>query len=142
MAKKITQEAEAILTVNADFAKKSMEELRKEAESLRKQFKAASDAGDKELAQKLNRELNKVTGSMRSLKTRAENVEAAMKNLDKATPKELNKTIKAITAELNSGRIARGSREWDILVDKLKQTKEALSEVNQEMSAVKPASNI
>ncbi len=138
MAKKNTHEAEAVLTVNAGQAQKTMEELREEAELLKKQFKAAADAGDKELAGKLNNDLVKVQKSMQKLRTKTENIEAAMKSLDKATPKELQKTIRLITSELNSGKIERGSREWDILVNKLKLTKEELAKVNQQMSAVKP----
>ena len=105
MAKKNTHEAEAVLTVNAGQAQKTMEELREEAELLKKQFKAAADAGDKELAGKLNNDLVKVQKSMQKLRTKTENIEAAMKSLDKATPKELQKTIRLITSELNSGKM-------------------------------------
>lgn len=138
MSQKITHEAEAILTVNAEFAKKSMEDLRKESERLKKALKEAEDAGDKALAQQLTRQINAVNGSMKSLKTNADNIEAALKSIDKATPKELQKAIRAITHELNSGRIERGSREWDMLTEKLKLTKKELASVKKQMESIKP----
>jgi hypothetical protein len=39
----------------------------------------------------------------------------ALANLDKSTPNELQRTLRELTRELNSGKIERGSKEWDEL---------------------------
>ena len=48
----------------------------------------------------------------------------------------MRKTIKQLTDELNSGKIERGSKEWNTLTGAIREAKEALRNVNNELSAV------
>ena len=52
--------------------------------------------------------------------------------MDKQTPKELQKTIRQINAELNSGAVKRGSEEWDAYTEALKSAKKELQEIRKQ----------
>ena len=52
-----------------------------------------------------------------------------MKNLSTATPKELRKTLAAINKELNSGNVARGSKEWQMYNQQLVRVKAELAKI-------------
>ena len=47
----------------------------------------------------------------------------ALANLDKSTPNELQRTLRELTRELNSGKIKRGSKEWSALTEAIRSTK-------------------
>lgn len=126
--------AEVVLKCNSEDYKRTYEDNIAKAKALRKALADAYSAGDARKVIEVNKELQKTNATIQRMRTNASNVEAAMRNLDKATPKELHRALKAINAELSSGRVERGSKEWDTYVDKLKAVKRQLSEVNAEMS--------
>lgn len=128
------QEAEVTLRVNSKEARQKLEELETQAAELRKKFAQAFKDGDTRAVDKINRELSKVNKEMNSMRTNAANIRAAMTRLDRATPKELQRTIKLVNAELNSGRVVRGSKEWDSYIAKLRQTQAELKKVKAEIS--------
>ena len=126
--------AEVVLKCNSEDYKRTYEDNIAKAKALRKALADAYSAGDARKVIEVNKELQKTNATIQRMRTNASNVEAAMRNLDKATPKELHRALKAINAELSSGRVERGSKEWDTYVNKLKAVKRQLSEVNAEMS--------
>lgn len=126
--------AEVVLKCNSEDYKRTYEDNITKAKALRKALADAYSAGDARKVIEVNKELQKTNATIQRMRTNASNVEAAMRNLDKATPKELHRALKAINAELSSGRVERGSKEWDTYIDKLKAVKRQLSEVNAEMS--------
>lgn len=126
--------AEVVLRCNSEDYKRTYEDNIAKAKALRKALADAYSAGDARKVIEVNKELQKTNATIQRMRTNASNVEAAMRNLDKATPKELHRALKAINAELSSGRVERGSKEWDAYIDKLKAVKRQLSEVNAEMS--------
>lgn len=126
--------AEVVLKCNSEDYKRTYEDNIAKAKALRKALADAYSAGDARKVIEVNKELQKTNATIQRMRTNASNVEAAMRNLDKATPKELQRALKAINAELSSGRVERGSKEWDTYIDKLKAVKRQLSEVNAEMS--------
>lgn len=126
--------AEVVLKCNSEDYKRTYEDNIAKAKALRKALADAYSAGDARKVIEVNKELQKTNATIQRMRTNASNVEAAMRNLDKATPKELHRALKAINAELSSGRVERGSKEWDTYIDKLKAVKRQLSEVNAEMS--------
>ena len=68
------------------------------------------------------------------MRTNAANIKAAMVRLNEASPRDLQKTIKYINSELNSGRVKRGSDEWKYYIARLKETQSELRNVKKEMA--------
>lgn len=120
------------LKINNQDAINRMNELETKAKQLRKDFADAYGKGNQAEVKKINKELQAVNKEMERQRTNAGNIRAAMQQLDRATPKELQKTIRAINAELNYGRVVRGSKEWDVYIAKLKEVKAELKKVQAE----------
>lgn len=127
------KEAEVILKVNSKQAEEKFRTLEEKAKSLRSKLADAFRSGDTRGIDDINKELKKVNREIDRMRTNAANIKAAMVRLDQATPKELQRVIRLINEELSSGRVKRGSAEWDDYVAKLKEAKTELQKVKQEM---------
>ncbi|WP_289289396.1 MULTISPECIES: phage tail tape measure protein [Muribaculaceae] len=136
MASNIQKDAEINLKVNSQDSEQTIERLEKRAKELRKRFAEATRLGDTKGIDDTVKALNKVNRELDKNRTNAQKVEAAMKDLDKATPKELRRTISLINSELNSGRVVRGSKEWDAYIAKLRATQSELQRVNTQISGL------
>lgn len=130
------QTAKVTVEINDRQAEEKLKNLERKATDLRAKFARATEIGDTKGVQRLNKEITRVNGQIDKLRTRAAGVRAAMQNLDKATPNELRRALKLINQELNSGRVARGSREWNAYVAKLREVKGELRKVQVEMNGV------
>lgn len=129
------------LHVNDNDAKENIEQLRKKVEELNQQRKTAeqvlkdsssTDAQRKramETIKKINSELKKSTRELERSENRVEALTEGLRRMDKQTPKELQKTIRQINAELNSGAVQRGSEQWDAYTEALKSAKKELQEI-------------
>lgn len=126
------QQAEVTLKVNSKEAQEKLEGLKKRAAQLREEFADAFKRGDTRAIDKATKELRKVNKEMDSMRTNAANIRAAMVRLNEATPRELQRTIKRINEELNSGRVKRGSEEWNAYIEKLKAARRELKLLRQE----------
>ena len=132
------------LHVNDKDAKENIEQLRKKVEELNRQKQQAeqvlsdkhsTDAQRKravEILQKVNSELRKSTRELERSENRVEALTNGLRRMDKQTPKELQKTIRQINAELNSGAVKRGSEEWDAYTEALKSAKKELQEIRKQ----------
>lgn len=127
------QEAEVILKVNSEQTRKEFEALEKKSEELRKKFAEAFKNGDTRGIRELNRELTATNRQMDRLRLESQNIRAAMSRLNEASPKELQRTIKLINTELNSGRVKRGSKEWDYYIAQLRKARTELESVRNEI---------
>lgn len=127
------QEAEVILKINDQQSRDKLDQLEAKAKSLRQQFADAFKKGDVRGVNDINRELQRTNREMNNLRTNAANIRAAMVRMSDATPRELRRTIKMINDELNSGRVRRGSKEWDSYIEKLHEVQAELRKVNAEM---------
>ena len=127
------QEAEVILKVNSKEARQKLEKLESKAADLREQFADAFRKGDTRGIDNINKQLQKVNKEINNMRTNAANIRAAMVRLDEASPRDLQRTIKMINNELNSGRVKRGTKEWNDYVEKLKEVQAELSKVKKEM---------
>ena len=99
---------------------------------------SASKKDRNEAAEKLRsvtRELNAKNKELRLSVTRMETMETVLRRLDKATPKQLRATIKELNAELNSGRVERGSEEWNAYTEAIKTARGELKKLNDEQRA-------
>ncbi len=120
--------ANIILTVNGKQAQKMLISLEKDAQRLEKNILKAATAGDKASMRKLQRELNTTKKTMDQLRGTAFNVDNVLRRLDKASPRELNKTLKLLQQQLNG--IERGSAAWTAHTAKIKAVKAELAKVN------------
>lgn len=144
---KITQTAEVDVFLNGEQAKNEMNRLQAEAKRLQKELvdlrKKSKQSGEdlSEDIKKVEKEYKETQKSIKALQTSMQNIREAMGQLDQLTPKELQKTIKTITREMNSGRIQRGSAQWDYLTKALRRVKEEASKVKEEMSEARSLSD-
>ena len=124
--------ANVVLTVNGKQAQKMLTQLEKDAKRLERGISKAATAGDKATMKKLQRELNSTRKMMEQLKGTAFNVDNVLRRLDKASPKELNKTLKQLQQQLNG--IQRGTKAWDAHVAKIKAVKAELQRINSTLA--------
>ncbi len=123
------------LVINSEQATKKLEEINAKLETARQKKQAAFERGDAKGLQVYTKEVRRLEREQRNLQTRSEGVAKVLKNLDRATPKELRRTIKEINKELNSGAVERGSKEWQTLTGALQQCNAELRAINEEQSA-------
>lgn len=123
--------AQVVLTVNGKQAQKMLATLQREAQQLEKKIAKASTAGDKATMKKLQRDLTQTNKLIQQMQGSSATVEQVLRRLDKASPKELNKTLKQLQRELNG--IQRGTKAWDAHVAKIKAVKAELQKVNATM---------
>lgn len=123
------------LIVNSDQAKAKLDELNTKLDTMKKKREDALNRGDSKALSVYTREVSKIEKEIQRTETRAQGMAKALANLDKSTPNELQRTLRELTRELNSGKIERGSKEWDVLTEAIRETKDALREVNEEMAA-------
>ncbi len=126
-----TSTANVVLSVNGKQAQQMLSSLEKDAKRLEKQIEKAAKAGDKATMKKLQRELNATQRTMEQLKGSAATCEQVLHRLEKATPRELNKTLKQLKNELNG--IERGTAAWDAQIEKIKAVKREIDNVNSAM---------
>jgi len=130
-----TSTANVILSVNGRQAQKMLSQLEKDARRLEKQLAKAAAAGDKATMKKLQRELNSTKRMMDQLKGSSASVDATLRRLDKASPKELNKALKLLQQQLNG--IQRGTPAWDAHIAKIRMVKAELQKVNATLATQK-----
>lgn len=127
------------LLVNSEQAAKRLDDLKSRLVTIKQKKDEAFEKGDATAFALYSKEMAKTQRDIAKVETKAQTLTRALHNLDKATPKELRKTIKQLTDELNSGKIQRGSKEWNTLTGAIREAKEALRNVNNELSAVDKA---
>ena len=130
-----TSTANVVLSVNGKQAQQMLSTLEKDAKRLEKQIAAAAKAGDKATMKKLQRELNNTNRLIDQLKGSSASVDATLRRLDKASPKELNKALKLLQQQLNG--IQRGTPAWDSHIAKIRMVKAELQKVNATLATQK-----
>lgn len=128
----IQQTATVEVQVNGEQAKNELQSLEKYAASLKDRIADAYNAGDTKKMKELEKELKKTNSQLRTMRTNAVNIDEVMQNLSSAGPKELQKTLKAINKELESGRIKRGSQDWNEYQAKLKLVNAEIRKIKSE----------
>lgn len=123
-----TSTANVVLSVNGKQAQQMLSTLQREASNLEKKIAKAATAGDKATMRKLQRELSNTNRMINQLQGSAASADQVLRRLDKASPKELNKTLKTLQSQLNG--IQRGTAAWDAHVAKIKAVKTELQKVN------------
>ena len=123
------------LIVNSEQAKKKLDEINQKLDVAKKKKHDAFLVGDAKGIEVYSKEIKKLETQLKNAQTRGETIAKTLKNLDKATPNELKATIREVTKELNSGKVARGSQEWEKLNDALRECKGELKKIKAESKA-------
>ena len=133
----INDTASIFLRVNGEDAKKKFDEVKAKVADLKNQLKEASKAGDFRQVEELRKQLRPAVKEMDGMLLNIGRIDAAMKNLSLQTPKELRRTMQLINAEMNSGAIEVGSKEWKEYEEQLKKVKARYKELMDAQKEVK-----
>ena len=128
------------LIVNSEQARKRLDELKTKLEHIRTKRQEAFEKGDSQAFTLYSKELRKVEREMERTETKAATMTRALENLDKSAPNELKRTLRELQKELNSGKVQRGSAEWQALTKAIRETNAALTDVNRELRETQRAS--
>jgi len=135
---------EVVLRVNGTDAMKKIEELNKRLKTAREnkeQLEAAHSKGEtwsdkeKKSLARYTKEIEAAERQLKNMHARGEEVRRTLNNLGGANLKDLSRTLKSMQAALNSGKVARGSKEWDTLTAAIRRTKEEIAKVRDEQKA-------
>ena len=128
----INEKATVEVQVNGQQARQELNQLREYATNLSAALEKAYEAGDKKQIKALTKELKFVNSQMKTLQRTSVDIDKVMNNLSTTGPKELRQTLKAINAELSSGRVQRGSEEWAKYAKAARQVNEELKKIKVE----------
>ena len=126
-----TTKATAVLSVNGDQAKSEIPKIKKLIVDLEVAVNNAAKAGNKPLLKNLKKELKEARKQLKDFESAAHAADYVMRNLDKATPKQLSAALRQLKKELND--IDRGSKAWDEHIRKIKRVQTELDRVNKQM---------
>lgn len=129
----INANATVTLTVNGKQAQDMLDNLKKKSQDLEKAIEDAAKAGNKADLKRLQKELRQTNRQIAQIESATVGVEKVLKNLDKATPKELNKTLSTLRSQLNG--IERGTVEWNRQCEAIKRVKVEIARVNADLIA-------
>ena len=119
------------LTINGQQAEQTLVNLKQAALNLTNEIAKAAAAGDKVTLKKLRRELNDTNRKIKEIESATMQVDAVMRRLDKATPRDLQKSLATLNKQLDY--MERGSNAWNEQVKKIKLVKNEISKVNAEL---------
>ena len=127
----INTNATVTLTVNGKQAQDMLDNLKKKSQDLEKAIEGAAKAGNKVELKRLQKELKQTNRQIAQIESATVGVEKVLKNLDKATPKELNKTLYTLKQQLNG--IERGTAEWNRQAEAIRKVKAEIARVNADL---------
>ncbi|MBR6551127.1 MAG: phage tail tape measure protein [Paludibacteraceae bacterium] len=119
------------LTINGQQAEQTLVNLKQAALNLTNEIAKAAATGDKVTLKKLRRELNDTNRKIKEIESATMQVDAVMRRLDKATPRDLQKSLATLNKQLDY--MERGSNAWNEQVKKIKLVKNEISKVNAEL---------
>lgn len=127
-----TETHKVILDINGKDARQELERQKQLVETIAKSMEdIAKSRGTMDAEYKaLEKRLNQAQRAMEKYKASTVELDRVLKNLDTASIKKLETANAALTAQMKSGDIERGSAQW-------KQLLETLSPIRQELTNVK-----
>ena len=112
------------LQINGQQAEQTLQQLRSNALQLETAIAKAAAAGNKTDLRKLRRELSDTKRQIREMESSTMQVENVMKRLDKASPRDLQRTLSALNKQLEY--MERGSEAWKAHTLKIRQVKDEI----------------
>lgn len=121
------------LQVNGRQAGQILDQMKQKADQLSKALdkEKLSPNPNVEKIKRLQRELRETNNLINQMSSRTDSAERALARLDKASPRELQKLLRQLKADLNN--IERGSKAWDAQVEKIRRVRTEIDRVNQAM---------
>ena len=119
------------VNVNGKDAENKLSQLRQRADDLRNAIARAGAEGDKVNQEKFRKELRQTTKEIRLMESSTAEVERVMKNINRATPRELQRTLTQLNKELKN--MERGTSAWDAQTNKIRQVRAELDKVNSSL---------
>ena len=119
------------LQINGQQAEQTLQQLRSNALQLETAIAKAAAAGNKTNLRKLRRELSDTKRQIREMESSTMQVENVMKRLDKASPRDLQRTLSALNKQLEY--MERGSEAWKAHTLKIRQVKDEMAKLNSEL---------
>ena len=127
----LNSKATVDLLINGQQAQQTLNQLRQNALQLETAIAKAAATGNKADLKRLRRELTDTKRQIREIESATQQVEHVLRNLDRATPKELNQSLVTLNRQLNY--MERGSEAWNAHVEKIKAVKRELKAVNEQL---------
>lgn len=123
--------ATVTLQVNGQQAEQTLQHLKNNALQLESAIAKAAAAGNKTDLRRLRKELTDTKRQIREIESSTMQVEHVLSRLDRATPKELSRTLATLNRQLDY--MERGSKAWNAHVEKIKLVKAEIAAVNDEL---------
>lgn len=127
----MTSKATVELLINGQQAQQTLNQLRQNALQLETAIAKAAATGNKADLKRLRKELTDTKRQIREIESATQQVEHVMRNLDRATPRELNKALQTLNRQLEY--VERGSEAWKQHTEKIKRVKAELKAVNDQL---------
>lgn len=132
----IKDTATVTLNVNGAQAKQMMSDIEakiKQTEARITTLKA--NMADPKDVEKARKQLKTYQKQLEEMKSATEGVNKALGNLDTATPRELEKALRTLNKQLKD--MTPGTEVWDSHIARIKELKERLSEIKEEVAEQK-----
>lgn len=121
------------ITINGRQAQQMLQQLRQQAQDAERNLLRAAAAGDRISMQRYQRELTQTRRAINQLQGQAATAAEVLTRLDRATPKELRKALRELERQLEG--IERGTDAWNAHVERIRQVRNELNNVNREIRA-------
>lgn len=131
----INQTATVTTIVNGEQAEEEIKKLTNLVKGYKQELNKAYQAGDKKAVKHWEKEISNANKSIKLLKASLFDVDSVLKNLSGASINDISRAIKGLNSQLNSGKIKRGSKEWDEYTKKIRLLKTELANIKMEMRA-------
>lgn len=122
--------------INGEQAEKQLEKLTADAKELKQAISKAFLEGDSKNQKKFEKALRDNQKEAKLLRAAMFDVNKVLANLKTSSVNDLNKALRSLNNELNSGKIKRGSKEWTELQNKIRAVRGELRSIQSEQQAV------
>lgn len=131
---------EIVLRINDEAARKKLTELKDRIDNATKakqRLQAKNKAGnwtddDRRALMAYTKEINQCQRSMDRMRATGESVERTLRDLSAASPRELQRTLRELNRQMESGNIRRGSEDWDRYTEAVRRTRGELQRIRDE----------
>ena len=128
----ITDTATVTLNINGAQATKVIEDLKTQIDQTKQKIRDMQDTGaDPKAIEKVKRQLRTLQRQLNDAQTATQGVADVMANLDRATPRQLEKTLRALNKQFKDAE--QGSEAYNELAEKIRLVKEALAGVREQL---------
>ena len=128
---------ESVIRLNTEQAMDEIKKLERETEQLVKEQKKWEEGSVK--FKKYQKQIDSNNAKLELTRNRFKSIDAVLKSLSTAKPKELRDTIKRINELMARGDVKRGTKEWEDLTAALRKANGELKKIQRETRASESA---